>query len=218
MADTPIWAIEGVALESVDPAVAGSLAAVALGIEGGTDKIDGAAVDGLLGVSNSLAYKVHELERHFHGRERWRGKLAVQTATDWADDVLTPFRAISGANAYGAEANDEALVLGTADTPAIAGNTRFDLHRLIMTGASSSTAYKLRIVYGTGTMADAVAAGTYTEVVVMSDPSAAQVPHEIIDVMMPRGTCGSTKVWVQAWNATDNATFDFLVGWHEYEG
>jgi hypothetical protein len=36
--------------------------------------------------------------------------------------------------------------------------------------------------------------------------------------MMPRGTCGTTKVWVQAWNATDNATIDFLVGLHEYEG
>lgn len=181
-------------------------------------KIDAAAVDGLTGTENSLGYKVHEIERHFHGRERWRGKLAVQTATDWADDVLTPFRAISGNNAYGGDPNDEALVLGTADTPAIAGNTRFDLHRLMMVGASSSTAYKLRIVYGTGTLAAAITAGQYSEVMIMSDPAAAQVPHEIIEVMMPRGTCGSTQVWVQAWNATDNATIDFVVGFHEYEG
>jgi hypothetical protein len=172
----------------------------------------------LTGTSNSLAYKVHEIERHFHGRERWRGKKAVQTETDWADDVLTPFRAISGNNTYGADANDEALVLGTDDTPTMSGNTRYDLHRLMMVGASSSTAYKLRFVYGSGTMADAITAGQFSELVIMSDPAAQQVPHDVFDVMMPRGTCGTTKVWVQAWNATDNATIDFLIGLHEYEG
>ena len=35
-------------------------------------------------------------------------------------------------------------MLGAANTPAIAGNARYDLHRLMMVGASSSTAYKLR--------------------------------------------------------------------------
>jgi hypothetical protein len=184
----------------------------------GLEKIDNKAVDGLLGVSNSLAYKVHELERHFHGRERWRGKAASQTATDWAADLLTPFRAISGANTYGGDANDEALVLGTDDTPIISGMVRYDLHRIMMVNASSQTAYKLRIVYGSGTMADAITAGQFSELVIMSDPAASQVPHDVFEVMMPRGTCGVTKVWVQAWNATDNATIDFLVGLHEYEG
>jgi hypothetical protein len=182
------------------------------------DLIDNATTVGLRGASNSLAYRVHEIERHLHGRERWRGKAASQTATDWAADLLTPFRAISGANTYGADANDEALVLGTDDTPIISGMVRYDLHRIMMVGASSSTAYKLRIVYGSGTMADAITAGQFSELVIMSDPSAQQVPHDVFDVMMPRGTCGVTKVWVQAWNATDNATIDFLVGLHEYEG
>jgi hypothetical protein len=181
-------------------------------------KIDDQSTAGLLGVSNSLAYRVHEIERHFHGRERWRGKKAVQTATDWADDTLAPFRAISGNNTYGADANDEAQVLGTEDTPIIAGMVRYDLHRIMMVGASSQTVYKLRVVYGTGTMADAITAGQFSEICIMSDPSAAQVPHDVFEVIMPRGTCGSTKVWVQAWNATDNATIDFLVGLHEYEG
>jgi len=56
----------------------------------GLEKIDNKAVDGLLGVSNSLGYRVHEIERHLHGRERWLGKAGSQTATDWADNVLTP--------------------------------------------------------------------------------------------------------------------------------
>jgi len=185
---------------------------------GSLAKIDEAAVSGMVGASNSLAYKVHEIERHFHGRERWRGKRAVQTDTQWADDVLTPFRAISGNNAYGTDANDEAKVLSTADTPTIAGNVRYDVHRIVMINASSQTAYKLRLVYGSGTMVDAITAGLFTEIIVMSDPSAQQVPHEIINVMMPRATCGVTKLWVQAWNATNDAWFDFLIGLHEYEG
>ena len=36
---------------------------------GASDAIDTVAVDGLSGVSNSLAYKVHEIEKHFHNSE-----------------------------------------------------------------------------------------------------------------------------------------------------
>lgn len=184
---TPIWPIEGVAIDSTGEMVA-----------------------------NSLAYRLVGVERHLHNRERWFGKLAVQTATDWADNTLSPYRAISGNNTYGADANDEAQVIGTDDTPAIAGNVFYDLHRIMVVGASSSTVYKLRIVYGAGTMAAAVGAGQYSELVIMVDPSVAQVPHDVFSIIMPRLTCGSVKVWIQAWNATDNATIDFLVGLHEY--
>ncbi len=83
---------------------------------GGEPRVDQRTTNGLLGVSNSAAYRIHEIERHFHGRERWFGKLAVQTATDWADDnIATPFVAISGNNAYGTDPGDEAQVIGTAD-------------------------------------------------------------------------------------------------------
>jgi len=40
-------------------------------IDAETDKIDSAATLGLEGTSNSLAYRVMELERHFHNVERW---------------------------------------------------------------------------------------------------------------------------------------------------
>ena len=184
----------------------------------GYDLIDNATTVGLLGADNSLAYRVHEIERHIHGRERWLGKSADQSGDDWAANNLTPFRAISGTNAYGADANDEAKVLGTLDTPQITGMVRYDMHRIMMVAASSETVYKLRIVYGSGTMADAITAGQYTELCVMADAAVAQVPHDAFEIMMPRGYCGVTKVWVQAWNATNNATIDFLVALHEYEG
>ena len=44
--------------------------------------------------------------------------------------------------------------------------------------------------------------------------STRQVP---IVIQMPRVAVAS-KVWVQAKNATDNATVDFFVGMHFYEG
>lgn len=166
-------------------------------------------------VDSTLAETI-EIEAHLHNRERWFGKLAVQTATDWADNNLTPFRAISGANDYGSDANDEALVLGTADTPIFAGNTRYDMHRIFVVAASSDTVYKLRFVYGSGTMADAIAAGQYSTTMIKIDPAVQSSPSVAHDIMLPRGTCGVTKVWVQAWNATDNATIDFFVGVHEY--
>lgn len=181
------------------------------------DMVDGEVTLGLLGTHNSLAYRVQEIERHLHNVERWRGKLAVQTATDWAADNLLPFRAISGTNAYGADANDEALVLGTDDTPIITGSAYFDLHQVLVLAASSQTAYKLRVIYGTGTMAAAIAAFQFTEIMFIMDTSVQQQPHGPVPIMMPRAAVG-TKIWAQAWNATNNATIDFVVGLHEYEG
>lgn len=218
MAGTPIWIIEGVALESKGAAVANSVAARLILMQADALKVDGAAVSGLLGVSNSLAYKVHEIERHFHGRERWFGKLAVQTATDWAENNLSPFRAISGNNAYGTDANDEAKILGTADTPAMAGNVRFDLHRIFIVAASVETVWKMQLIYGTGTMAAALAADQFSTFMFKIDAAASSSPALPVDVMMPRGTCGATQVWARAWCATNNATVDFFVGFHEYEG
>jgi hypothetical protein len=218
------WLAEGVAI-GVGDEIANSLAARILALQTGQGvdtaeiaKIDNAAVDGLLGVADSLAYKVHEIEKHFHNRERWFGKLAVQTATDWAENNLSPFRAISGNNDYGTEANDEALIFGTADTPAIVGGVKYDAHRLFIIDASSTTIWKLQLIYGSGTMAAAIAAGQFSTVMVKVDAAAAATPALPVDIITPRLTCGVDKMWMRAWNATDNATIDFFAGIHEYNG
>ena len=162
----------------------------------------------------SGAAPAHILEEHFHNVERWLGIKAVPTATDWADVTLSPFRAISGSGVVGADANDEAKVLGTADTPVQTGKTKFDLRRLLIVAASVATVYKVRVVWGTGTLAAAVTALQYTEVMAMVLSAAAR--HVPVDIFMPRLAAG-TQVWVQVANATDNATFDFVVGLHEYD-
>jgi hypothetical protein len=196
MAITPIWPIEGVALNSTGAMVANSLAYRVMDAQG----------------------EVEVIEQHFHSRERWFGKRNPQTATDWADNVINlAFHSISAANAYGTDVNDEALILGTADTPSIVvTNTRFDLHRIFVVAASTETVWKVQLIYGTGTMADAIAAGQFSTFMFKIDAAAASSPALPVDVMMPRGICGSTQVWARAWNATNNASIDFYVGVHEY--
>ena len=182
-----------------------------------TDKIDKIAVSGLLGAPDSLAYKVSELESHIHNHEHWRGKLAVQTATNWMDNVLTPFRAISGANAYGANANDEAQVIGSADTPVSVGMVKYDCYRIIILALSSNTIWKLRMVWGTGTLAQAITAEQFTELMVLNIIATGNAGGFPVDFRMPRISVG-TKLWVQAWNASLGATIDFCIGIHEYVG
>ena len=131
--------------------------------------------------------------------------------------MLTPFVAISGENTYGAGATDEALVFGTADTPVTDGMTKFDIHRLLVVDVDHDTPYKLRLVWGTGTMDDAVTAEHTTEVMVMFDAAnPTQSAGTPVDVMCPRLDCGVDQLWIQAWNATDDSEIDFLVGIHEY--
>ena len=185
----------------------------------GTDKIDELAVNGLLGVNNSLAYRVHEIEKHFHSRERWFGKKAVPTATDWGDQAsLLPYSAISGDGVFGADANDEALVLGVDDTPAITDMVKFDLHRILILALSVDTPYIFRVIYGAGTMADMETAKQYTDVMLQNIVAGSKSNGVPVPIMMPRATCGTDKVWVRVMCATASATATFYVGLHEYEG
>jgi hypothetical protein len=189
------------------------------GILGGSNKIDGATTLGLAGTSNSLAYRVHEIEKHFHNTARWFGISASQAGTDWSLSVSaagmpTSFVAISGTNDYGADANDEALIWGTGDT--MGTDTKLDMHQIFITNSNSTTLWILRIAYGSGTLAAAVAAGTYSEIPVIADAAQGGSIDVILPILMPRITIGTDKIWIQAKNATNNATISFLVGGHSY--
>ena len=157
------------------------------------------------------------VEVHLHSREHWCGKSGDQSGNNWGADTLTPYRAISGNGVYGADASDEAKVMGSADTPVVAGKASFDLHRITVIAISSDTVYELRIVWGTGTMATAITAGQMSEVMIItSTDKANKFGGAPFDLQLPRLTIG-TKIWIQARNATDNATVDFFVGLHEYD-
>ena len=117
---------------------------------------------------------------------------------------------------YGADPNDEALVLGTADTPYRAGMTKYDAHDVFIVDFSHAGVYMARLIYGTGTMADAIAAGQYSTIpFITPNLPVAQAGGIVEPIIIPRLN-SSTKLWLQVKNATDNAYIDFLVGVHEY--
>ena len=185
-----------------------------------TDKIDSATTLGLAGTNNSLAYRVHEIEKHFHNNEKWFGKSADQSGVNkWAKSVSesgmpTSFRAISGTANYGTDVNDEALVWGLYDT--MGTDAKLDLHQIFVTAASTTTLWIVRIIYGAGTMADAITAGQFTEIPIIADAAQNGSIDVILKLMMPRITIGTHKIWIQAKNATNNATIDFIIGGHSY--
>ena len=167
----------------------------------------------IIGLLRQIEQEAYEIEHHLHNRERWFGISADQSGNDWGIEAgLTPYRAISGAGVFGADADDEAKVLGTDDTPAIADMTMFDPHRIMVTASSKATDWVLRLVYGSGTMAASEGLGQYSDMMVQEAKKGSP-----IDVIMPRTTCADCKTWIRAKNVTDNATIDFFVGIHEYE-
>ena len=161
----------------------------------------------------ALAVEADIIKSHLHNRERWFGKKAVQTATDWGDEAsLTPYQAISGAGVFGADDNDEALVLGTDDTPAISGMLTYDAHRILITAAGNATDWVLRLIYGTGTMEAAESAGQYTDIMVQEAKKGSP-----IRIIMLRSVCSECQTWLRAKNASNDATVDFFIGIHEYD-
>jgi len=185
-------------------------------IKAATDKIDGAAVDGLTGTNNSLAYKVHENEKHFHGRGRWWGAVGAPDETNAiAATVTVPFVATSGDDTWGTAIP----ICGTSDNPVLSADVKFDAHRLLVTDLDNDTSpWRVRIIYGTGTSAAAIAADQWSEVMTIANAvpgnRAGGAP---VDVMMPRVNVGE-KCWVQVWNDTNGEMLSFFWGAHGYAG
>ena len=261
-AGTPIWIIEGIALDSTGELVANSLAARILLIQAGvidpadlaaikavtdvipdagamtsisdvtdalpdagaltgisdeTDKIDDAAVDGLAGTEHSIGYMLGEIERHFHNRERWWGSNGGATETNAiAATVTVPFVAVSGNDTWGTAIP----ICGTADAPVPSpDNDKFDCHRIMVTDLDDDTTpWRLRIIYGTGTSGDAITAGQWTEIMVMTNAVPGnRAGASPVDIIMRRVDVGS-KLWAQSWNDTNAEELSFFWGAHGYEG
>lgn len=162
--------------------------------------------------SNHIIRDVETLEQHIHGKEYWWGKAAVQTATSWGSiTVFTPHRATSGNGTFGAETK----IIGSADTPVRLGILSEDFHSLMINAMSSATPYRMKIVWGGGTSAQALAADNISETMFQGASPVAQTQSFAIPVMMPRIPVG-TQVWVFVANATNLATVDFFLGMHGY--
>lgn len=185
------------------------------GISDETDKIDNAASDGLAGTDNSLGYMIKEAERHIHNRERWWGAVAVPDETNACEvNVNRPFVAISGANTWGTAIP----ICGTNDTPVPSpDNDKHDCHRLLITDLDDDTSpWRIRIIYGSGTSADAITAEQWTEAMVQSNAVPGnRAGGSPVDIIMHRVDVG-TKLWCQSWNLTGGEELSFFFGSHGY--
>jgi len=199
-----------------------------------TEKIDNEAVDGLLGVSNSLAYKVHEIEKHLHNREFWFGQAAspVQGVTAGTKGIGVPFvtSSIDTGDGFGAWIP----VLGSGDTPSVAGsgNVKFDLHRMEITDVTTGDKLPHFIQFGWSTLsaassdadagADAVSNEHISGFITVPEKDGKSAP---INTMMPRIAVG-TRVLMRykvharntPWALVAGTSLHFFIGLHEYTG
>lgn len=179
-----------------------------------TDKIDTDASDGLSGVYNSLSYRVEELEKHFHNRERWFGVAGTPSDTHKADRIGTtgtPFTLTSGASTWGAWVQ----VLGSADTPQQSGAEYFDPHRAVVISTDMVGAHFFQMASGPDADA-AITSGTYSEFTYASASN--QIDVGTIDIMSPRQPA-NTEIWVRMMTpGFTGKVLTFFFGIHEYEG
>lgn len=179
-------------------------------------KIDDAPADGLLGVGDSLAYEVGEIDNHIHSCERWFGVAAVPDGEDHVADRIAPTIAAFTVDGGNMTWGTWLQILGPDDTPADAGNVKFDLHRIQLVAVErQNITHFIQVSFG-ATGADALAAGNYTELVfhpqsVQGRPAPVVVQNMRIDV--------DTKGWIRIVAMGQNGgELDFYIGMHEYEG
>ena len=176
---TPIWQIEGIALDSTGEMVVDSLAEITL--------------SGL------------------YFRQFWWGTTGAPDETNAiADTVSVPCQIVSGNDAYGTAVP----ICGTDDDPCpTLTQISFNLDRILPITSSIITEWKVRISWGTGTHADAITAGQYTETMVIPNlvvglPSGNAFP--LSTVRIPSGY----KVWAEGRSVTNLATMDFYWACH----
>ncbi len=176
-----------------------------------TSKIDSLATDGLAGVANSLAYRIHEIEKHFHSEEHWYGTDGDGTGS--TANNLDEWELTAGTSeAYGTEVQ----LLGANDVSATDFSftpAKFDLHRVsVTTSDTNDVNYMVQLWAGTG------AFGAATLVTSFPYRAAANNVESLpIDVQMGRQDV-ATKIWARVRCETNSATLSILVGIHAYVG
>ena len=156
--------------------------------------------------------RVREIENHLHNIHRWFGVAAVPSGTHFSDlNVKTSHQITSGADTWGAWTQ----ILGSDDTPAIAGMVKFDLDEILITDVVATADKALHMIQiGWGPVsADIVANETFTEINVMPLRSGANLPvGDKFDDL-----AAGIAVWIRHWVAGLNAqTMDFRFDIHEY--
>ena len=177
-------------------------------------KIDNLVTDGLEGTINSLAYRVHEIERHLHSGARWFEAASIPNG-----EVHVADRIGLGAGSFQIDGGNDTWgswvqVLGSSDTPAITDMVKFDPHQVIVEDAERASVYFVQFARGASGAAG-LAADTFTEFIYSAT---VQKDTGIIQVQTGRAPIGAL-VWARCWAVGDDTgTLNFFVGIHEYEG
>lgn len=131
-----------------------------------------------------------------------------QATTGGTLERLTPYIVTSGNGVYG----NEVKVLGSADTPVFAGSTGINARQMTVINTSSASDYIIRIIFGTGTVAQAEAAGQFTNYQYSRSGGAGS--GAALDLIFPMLAPG-TKMWVKCKCSVNLATISFFFGIHE---
>ena len=176
-----------------------------------------ATLGAILGDMNNepIYNRLYELERHFHGWERWMCAAAAANAEIHVADRIgtgtSPFTLTSGTSTWGAWVQ----ILGSSDTPVItgAGNVKYDLHRVLALSMNFVGAYFLQIGFGTSGAA-AVTAETLSSIVL--NP-ASNTDKTVAEPFMCRRQAAGTKAWARIMcPGQDAKTLTLMFGLHEY--
>jgi hypothetical protein len=179
-----------------------------------SDAASGGATASIVAIIKEILEESEEIDQHNHNQERWWGAVGAPDETNAIDaNVDTPFAATSGNDDWGVAIP----ICGTGDDPVVGAQTEFDPHRILVTDLDDDTSpWRLRIIWGTTTSANAIAAGQWSEIMLMTNNipgnQAGGIP---IDVRMPPIPVG-TKMWAQSWNDTNGEVLSFFWGAHGY--
>ena len=170
------------------------------------------ALSALTTISNEILEEAIEIEQHIHNDELWCGAVAVPDENNACEsNVSRPYVAVSGNDVWGVAIP----VIGRLDNPVKPWQTRFDLHRIAIAAVDNATPWKIRFLYGNGTVAQAITAEYWSETMSIATGIGSNIGAGPSDVRFRRLPVG-WNVWAQAWNATNLDTISFFAGVHGY--
>jgi hypothetical protein len=172
-------------------------------------KIDLAGTQGLTGTVDSLAYRVQEVEHHFHSANLCYGKAA---GDNMLLDSLVPFVATAGAiGVYGVETlcHDGTVVQGGSAVQ------KMDFGRIVVLSstAAAGALYILQFLHGTADIGTAEIATSMYYVV----PGVGMQKSSGIVISVPRMPCNH-KIWAKTKCSAAGETISFLFDIHVYPG
>ena len=175
-----------------------------------------ATVNAIKAVVDSTALEMSKLGNHHHNFEKWFGLAAVPAGethrADRMDGAIATFQIVAGNNDFGSWVQ----VLGSSDTPATPGKTKFDFHRVLVTSTNSTRPFIIQLVFGeSADIAAKLAAEDFDEFPYISATN--NNDSGIQEIIDQRSDVGE-KVWMRCADVGgDGTTLDLYIGIHEYD-